>query len=91
MDISSRLNQLAERLRDSDPHMTGHGLLCRQAAQHINNQERYIRELKRRLAEQHTQKRMAVALEQAAMHGWGNVAGESLLDDAPAPPVEGDI
>jgi hypothetical protein len=43
MDISERLEQLSARLA---AHLSVESLLCKQAAAHIRNEERYIRELK---------------------------------------------
>lgn len=90
MDIIDKLYRLGERLRDPQGYLGQDSMLCQQAAEHIRGQERHIKELKSRLSEQRTQQRIASALEQAAMYGWGHVSGENLLDDAPAQPVGGD-
>lgn len=71
--LELQLLELAERLRDKNGLLSEDSILCVSCAN-------LLIELQDRV-QVTAMDRIAVAIEQAAMHGWGNVPGDKLLPD----------
>jgi len=72
------LNRLAQDLRNERGELSAESFLCLNCAVELQTARSRIEAWEQKLNAEDSLKRIAIALEQAALWGWGNVRGDDL-------------